>query len=154
MGSLKRNCKTFGCRNLHSNRSGYCDECMARYAAAHPREDSEEKRPSAAERGYNSKWHKFAKAFLISYPVCSICGAPATCVDHKDMPADVMLEVYGGQFDLDESHYQALCNRCNARKGKTDDKRMRESYEADKARLGLSSSPSPPGVVSEKTRVR
>ena len=154
MGSLKRNCKTFGCRNLHTNRSGYCNACMERYALLHPKAESEDKRPSAAERGYDGKWQRFAKFFLMANQTCAICGAPATCVDHKDMPADVMLEVYGGTFDYDESHYQALCSRCNARKGKTDDRKMRERYEADKARLGISSEAKPPGVVPEKTGVR
>lgn len=137
MGSLRRNCKTFGCKNLHNNRSGYCDACMQRYALLHPKAESEDKRPSAAERGYTAKWQRFAKFFLMAHPVCAICGAPATCVDHKDMPADVMKEVYGGAFDYDESHYQALCNSCNARKGKTQDKQMRAKYEADKAKLGI-----------------
>lgn len=137
MGSLRKNCKTYGCRNLHNNRSGYCDDCMARYALLHPKEGKKDDRPSAAERGYNYRWQKFSKFFLMAHQECAICGAPATCVDHKDMPADVMLESYGGTFDYDESHYQALCNRCNARKGKTEDKQMRAKYEADKAKLGI-----------------
>lgn len=143
MGSLKRNCKTTGCPNLHTNRSGYCDECMARYRASHP--DAED-RPTAPERGYDSRWRRFAKAYLKDHPVCAMCGAPATCVDHRDMPADVMLDVYGGRFDYDESHYQALCTACNNFKGRTVDRRRREVYRADLRRLGLSG----PGGGSEK----
>ena len=135
MGSLKKNCKTPGCPNLHTNRSGYCNECMARYAATHPKEEKTESRPSAYERGYDSAWRRFAHRFLINHPVCAICGAPATQVDHKSMPADVMLKVYGGKFDLDERHYQALCVSCNARKGKTQDVRFRRKYEEDLKRL-------------------
>jgi len=135
MGSLKKNCKTPGCPNLHTNRSGYCNECMARYAATHPKTERVETRPSAYERGYDSAWRRFAHRFLINHPVCAICGAPATQVDHKSMPADVMLKVYGGKFDLEESHYQALCVSCNTRKGKTQDVRFRRKFEDDLRRL-------------------
>lgn len=139
MGSLKKNCKTPGCPNLHTNRGGYCDECMARYAATHPRVESESRRPSAPERGYDATWRRFARTFLINHPVCAICGAPATCVDHKYTPADVMLEVNGGIFDYDESQYQALCVSCNNRKGRTVDRRRRADYQDAKRRLGLES---------------
>lgn len=138
MGSLRKNCKTYGCRNLHTNKSGYCNDCMARYALLHPKEEKQEDRPSAVERGYGKgRWKRFAQSYLMAHPICAICGAPATCVDHKDMPADVMLEVYGGVFDYDEGHYQALCNSCNARKGKTEDKQKRAQYRADKEKLGI-----------------
>lgn len=135
MGSLRKNCKTPGCRNLHHNTSGYCDQCMAKYAASHPKEEKKETRPSSYERGYDSAWRRFASRFLRNHPVCAICGAPSTQVDHKSMPADVMLKVYGGKFDLDESHYQALCVSCNVRKGKNEDVRFRRQYERDLARL-------------------
>jgi 5-methylcytosine-specific restriction endonuclease McrA len=39
-------------------------------------------RPSARERGYDSKWETERKAFLICNPVCRRCGAPATIVHH------------------------------------------------------------------------
>ena len=137
MGSLKKNCKTPGCPNLHTNRSGYCDECMARYAATHPKAPAEDHRPTAPERGYDYTWRRFARTFLINHPVCALCGAPATCVDHKYTPADVMLEANGGVFDYDESQYQALCVSCNNRKGRTVDVRRREQYRNDRIRLGL-----------------
>ena len=146
MGSLKKNCKTPGCPNLHTNRSGYCDECMARYAATHPKEPAEERRPSSTERGYDYTWRRFARTFLINHPTCAICGAPAVCVDHKYTPADVMLESNGGVFDYDESQYQALCVACNTRKGKTTDVRRRQQYRNDRIRLGLA----PRGRVTEK----
>lgn len=139
MGSLKKNCKTPGCRNLHRNPDGYCDECKARYAASHPKEERKENRPTARQRGYTAEWDRFAARFLRNHSMCAICGMPSTkvrlCVDHKDMPADVMLRVYGGKFDLDESHYQALCGSCNAEKGKNADVRFRRKFEEDMRRL-------------------
>lgn len=134
MGSLRKNCKTPGCPNLHRNTSGYCDECMARYAARHPSKKTQAPRPTAQERGYDSKWRRFAHRFLLNHPVCAICGAPAVAVDHKYTPADVMLDVHG-TFIYEEREYQALCASCNARKGKTEDVRIREQYHKDKAQL-------------------
>lgn len=132
MGTLKKRCKTYGCRNFHHNSSGYCDECTKRWKEKHPKKD--DKRPSAGKRGYDWAWTKFARKFLASHPVCALCGAPATCVDHKDMTADMMLDAYG-RFDYDESHYQALCSSCNARKGAREDRLMRAEYARDKQSL-------------------
>lgn len=134
MGTLKKRCKTYGCPNLHRNRSGYCDDCEAKYNATHPRK-REANRPVAVVKEYGSyRWRKFAQDYLERHPVCAICGQPATCVDHKDMTADMMVDAYGG-FDYDPAHYQALCFSCNARKGTREDRAMRAAYEADKAVL-------------------
>lgn len=133
MGCLKKRCKTYHCPNLHHNASGYCDECTARWRAAHPRKD--DKRPSAYKRGYDSRWTKFAKNFLSLHPTCAICGQPATCVDHK-IPADVMLDAWGS-FDYDPDHYQALCASCNARKGAHEDKTLRMAYYDSKKALDV-----------------
>lgn len=147
MGILKKRCKTYGCRNFHHNVSGYCDECTARYNATHPRKD--DNRPSAAERGYDWKWRKYAKDYLREHSICAICGAPATCVDHKDMTADMMMDAYGS-FDYDPSHYQALCSSCNARKGVREDKAMRARYERDKRNLSeISSTPEGEGEKND-----
>ena len=130
MGTLRKRCKTYGCPNLHHNSSGYCDECIARYRATHPREEKE-KPTSSARKHYSSwQWRKFSQDFLKEHPVCEICGAPSEVCDHKDMTADMMVDAYGG-FDYDPSHYQALCRSCNARKGTREDKAMRTAYKAE-----------------------
>lgn len=134
MGALMKRCKTQHCRNLHKNANGYCDACNAEYRRTHPRDFKEydKKRGSATSRGYDSRWRKFASDYLKEHPTCAICGQPAKIVDHKDIPADLMMQVYGG-FDYDLSHYQALCYRCNTKKGRREDQDIRKSYEADKA---------------------
>lgn len=146
MGILKKRCKTYGCRNFHHNVSGYCDECTARYNETHPRKEPD--RPSAAKRGYDWRWRKFAADYLKQHPTCAICGAAATCVDHKDMTADMMMDAYG-RFDYDPSHYQALCSSCNARKGFREDKAMRARYEQDKQDLSAISSPEGEGEKNQ-----
>lgn len=44
----------------------------------------DQQRPSARERGYDSKWDKERAAYLVAHPRCSHpdCTAPATIVDH------------------------------------------------------------------------
>lgn len=132
-------CKTPGCKNLHNNRSGYCDECLSRHQAQYRYRkiitsgtELEEKRPSASERGYDHQWHVFAKRFLLNHPKCAICGRPATVCDHKSMTARQMIDMYG-HFILDESMYQPLCQRCNIRKGRNADKVSDRNYADAKA---------------------
>lgn len=138
----KRRCKSYGCPNLHYNANGYCDSCYAEFKRKHPwyydsegnkisekeagkRYDAE--RGSSQSRGYTWKWRQFAKKYLASHPVCALCGAPATVCDHKAATADMMMDAYGS-FDYDENNYQALCRSCNAKKGATIDREMREEY--------------------------
>lgn len=85
---------------------------------------------SARKEFGSQKWRKFAKDFLALHPTCEICGAPATSCDHKDIPADVMIDMWGA-FDYDPSHYQALCHSCNARKGASYDRQIRRKYRKD-----------------------
>lgn len=137
MGTLKRKCMTYLCPNLHKNRSGYCDECERRKGIGHYRTGQapgpkpyDGERPSAVERGYDHQWHKFSERFLRAHPVCAMCGAPAEVTDHI-IPADVWMDVYG-RFDYDEANYQPLCRKCNAIKGRTQDKAYRAGYRAEK----------------------
>jgi len=123
---IRRRCKTFGCANLHHNKSGYCDDCTRKHAV-----DYTDGRESSNSRGYNYKWREFSKKFLAFHPTCAICGAPATVTDHRDTPAEIMLDLYG-RFDLDPMNYQALCTSCNTRKAKEDRLKV-EQYFTRKA---------------------
>lgn len=132
MGLFRKRCKTFGCPNLHTNAHGYCDGCKSSisYGYMHnPIKPVERKddRPSASERGYDHSWHKFARTFLQSHPVCALCGSPAQCVDHKDIPAEIMMDMHG-RFDLDPDQYQGLCYSCNTRKTKEDRRKIQEYF--------------------------
>lgn len=142
-----KRCKTWRCPNLHKNKWGYCDACTEKYKAKHPEliygtnpnaaesyRKYDQKRGSASKRGYDWDWIKFSRDFLKRHPTCAICGAPSKVTDHKDITADMMMDAWG-KFDYDESHYQALCVRCNNRKGMTEDKRARLEYQEMKLRL-------------------
>lgn len=119
---IRRRCKTFGCANLHYNKRGYCDDCTRKYASSFT-----DNRESSTDRGYDNRWRTFSKKFLADHPVCAICGSPAQVTDHKDTPAAIMLDLYG-RFDLDPSHYQALCVACNTRKTSEDQLKIKEYF--------------------------
>lgn len=137
---MKKRCKTPGCPKFHHNDNGYCDDCNNQRSqewkeikARHSNSACGDDRPSASKRGYNSKWRKFARNYLKKHTVCAICGKKATVVDHKNIPAQIMLDMYD-KFILDDEYYQPLCRSCNSRKAK-DDKKVCSRYFEDKEKL-------------------
>jgi 5-methylcytosine-specific restriction protein A len=90
------------CRAPHPSGS----ECPA--GKAERKAEIDQRRPSAARRGYHSKWRGYRMAYLKQHPHCR-CGARATVVDH------IVPVALGGSF-WDEANHQPLCARCHARK--------------------------------------
>ena len=68
----------------------------------------DDSRGSAAERGYDSHWHKFRNTYLRAHPLCSDCGKPSCIVHHVRPLADG-----GDKYDVD--NLKALCLDCHAR---------------------------------------
>jgi len=68
-------------------------------------------RPSARERGYDSKWDRERAAYLKANPVCARqgCGQAATVVDH--------IIPHRGDRKLfwSRSNWQPLCTSCHSR---------------------------------------
>lgn len=87
---------------------------------------AEDRRPSAARRGYDRRWREFSQGFLLRHPHCVQCGAPSKITDHK-VPFEVMLDLYDGNTYLDED-YQALCVSCNTRKGANEDREAKREH--------------------------
>jgi 5-methylcytosine-specific restriction enzyme A len=83
-----------------------------RYCADHvqlnKRKREDEKRPSAARRGYGRKWRAKRAAYLKAHSTCVECGEPATDVDH------VIARSQGGTDEW--YNLQALCHSCHSRK--------------------------------------
>jgi 5-methylcytosine-specific restriction endonuclease McrA len=78
-----------------------CAEAVERAKARKARHD--ERRPTARERGYDSKWDKARAEFLAEHPHCRVCGEPATVVDH--------IVPHRGDPKLfwDRKNWQSLC---------------------------------------------
>lgn len=112
----KRPCSHPGCPNLIDNR--YCAE----HKPLHP------ERPSAAKRGYGSKWQRVSKVYLRKNPMCVKCKAngrfvTATVVDH--------IVPHRGDSVLmwSESNWQALCKHCHDVKTGNEDSRPEYKYK-------------------------
>ena len=80
------------------------------------------KRPSAAKRGYDSKWRAARAAFLATHPDCVMCGAPANVVDH--------IIPHRGNKALfwDRYNWQALCKGCHDRVKQRDESSKNMSH--------------------------
>ena len=111
----KHPCGYLGCPQLIDAGQRYCEK--------HKQPD----RPSAAKRGYNSKWRRLSKQYLRKHPMCVRCMqqgryVPATVVDH--------IIPHRGDSALmwDESNWQTLCKPCHDKKTGNEDSRPVYSY--------------------------
>ncbi len=66
--------------------------------------DTRDFRPSAAKRGYGSKWQKARAEYLRANSLCVECGEPATVVDHIVPHKGDMKKFW------DRSNWQSLCD--------------------------------------------
>lgn len=85
-------------------------------------------RPSAAKRGYDSRWQRESRQFLNRHPLCAECErngkvSAATVVDH--------IEPHKGNQKLfwDRRNWQPLCKRCHDRKTSIEDGGFGRGYQ-------------------------
>ena len=109
----KRFCTHPGCNEIVDN--GKCDKHRQQ-----ERQQSDRRRGSANERGYNSKWNKARKLFLAQNPWCAECERqdrrePANEVDH--------IVPHKGDMKLfwDKTNWQSLCHSCHSSKTAKED---------------------------------
>lgn len=110
-------CRVTGCPNLTYGK--YC----TKHASLETNEASRaynELRPSAAKRGYNSKWQKARRTYLNNHPLCAECKrkgriTPATVVDH------IIPHKGNSKLFWDTNNWQPLCKQCHDRKTATED---------------------------------
>jgi 5-methylcytosine-specific restriction protein A len=77
-------------------------------------------RPSSSARGYNWRWRKRSKQYLLENPLCAPCKrlgvlTAATIVDHV-IPHRGNMELF-----WDESNWQSACKPCHDHKTATED---------------------------------
>jgi len=83
------------------------------------RQQYDQQRGTAAERGYNYRWNKYRIPYLKRHPLCvnfEECHNPATVVDHIK-PVN-----QGGDF-WDPENHQPMCKPCHDRKTAKEDGR-------------------------------
>lgn len=108
-----RICGHPGCTAL--TKASYCDQHQRQIDKKY-----DQKRKTARERGYTSRWDKYSRSFL-SRPenaFCVLrldarCAEISQCVDHIDPP--------DGPKDprfWDKNNHQAACLHCNSVKGR------------------------------------
>lgn len=68
----------------------------------------DQQRPSARQRGYDSKWDQARADFLRAHPRCAMCGTPSRVVDHK-IPHRGDRKLFWRR-----SNWQALCTPCHS----------------------------------------
>ena len=100
----KRPCMYPNCNQLVDMKSRFCE-----------RHKPKEKRPSAAERGYDSKWVKARKSYLAKHPMCVACERQgiltmATDVDH------IIAHRGDKRLFWDSQNWQSLCHSCHSKK--------------------------------------
>lgn len=100
-------CAALGC--------GVRIEYGQRYCEKHKGQDrkrQDERRESAAARGYDSRWNKARKTWLVNHPLCAECERQgrvraAVLVDH-------IIPHRGNQkLFWDQSNWQSLCRACH-----------------------------------------
>lgn len=107
-------CKHPGCRKISPD--GYCDE-HKKIRDKKYRNNQDNKRLGASERGYNWNWHKVRKMKLNKDPLCERCKKEkkvvvATLVHHKDRNPKNNIE----------ENLESLCVICHEEEHKEDRK--------------------------------
>lgn len=124
-----RPCTHPGCSTLVRDGSGRCEKHKRV-----ERQQLDERRGTAHERGYTSAWQKARAAYLKRHPLCAEHAkthhvVAATVVDHK-VPHRLKAAMDGGDTDLiakakalfwDSENWQPLCKTCHDRKTATED---------------------------------
>ena len=69
--------------------------------------ETDRRRPSAHDRGYDSKWQRYRLTYLAAHPTCDMCPKPATVVDH--------IQPHRGNHRLfwSSKNHQSLCTHCH-----------------------------------------
>lgn len=102
-------CSAVGCSKLTYDR--FCNDHKDRVDMY---------RPNSHQRGYDGRWRKARKSFLVSHPLCEHCKEQgvvtlATVVDHI-VPHKGNKELF---WDMD--NWQSLCESCHNRKTASED---------------------------------
>ena len=101
-------CRYPGCPNFVPKGAASPYYCAAHQ---HVQKEMDAMRGNSSVRGYDSKWSKLSRMYLLEHPFCEVCGQPAVLVHHRwasgeERTREKMYEV---------SRLQALCRKCHAK---------------------------------------
>jgi len=106
------------CRRCHRELvegGGWCPRCQVIHDAQETarKQAVDAQRPSAGERGYNSRWRKASETYLSHRPLCAVqgCGAPSRVVDHRIAWHTGRTEEERQALFWDEGNWEPLCVR-------------------------------------------
>lgn len=102
-------CRRPGCPGIV--RAGVCSVCGPQKKGGH--QEYDERRGSAAERGYDHRWRRLRRAYLVANPLCVMCQAEGRVVAATDV--DHIIAKRSGGTD-DEANLQALCHSHHSQK--------------------------------------
>ena len=104
-------------------RNGVGSRCgpLRKMAAA----EHDERRGTAADRGYDARWVKLRRLHLQGEPLCRRCAAQGR-VTAADL-VDHIVPIAEGGAVLDEDNLQSLCRRCHDAKTAEDLARRRQA---------------------------
>ena len=110
-----RQCTHGGCRELTQNTKCPKHETLEA-------KESDSRRGTARERGYDSRWSKASRTYLRSHPICQCLECKA---NNKLTPATVVDHIIPHRGDMvlfwDTSNWQSMSKRCHDRKTATHD---------------------------------
>lgn len=93
------------CPELVTAAAGRCEGC---------RRAAEQRRGTAAQRGYDPRWARRRAAFLMRNPICVLCSLPATVADHYPDSRRALLMQQVRDPDADH-RLRPLCKTCHDR---------------------------------------
>lgn len=87
-----------------------CERCGR--GGKQSRREYDQRRGSAAERGYDAAWQRFRKRYLAEHPLCEDCQATGIVTAATDIHHIAKLR---DRLDLkyEDSNLMALCSRCH-----------------------------------------
>lgn len=107
----KRECRYPGCHILVNVPDSYCP--------SHKPVITDD-RPTANQRGYNSRWRRARKAYLAKHPFCVECMKKGTVKLATDV--DHIVPHKGSKILFwNEKNWQSLCHSCHSKKTAKED---------------------------------
>lgn len=87
----------------------YGERCQHMIAADRARKAEHDRiRPSARQRGYDSRWQRESKMFLLAHPYCQHCQERASTVVHH------IIAHKGDRLKFwNRNNWQAVCKPCH-----------------------------------------